>query len=110
MARGVEGVPRGIQTLARKLKRAQILLLAHEGKLDETICAGLHVGLATAERVRKRFVLKGLEAALNERPRLSTPWHLQPVHVFSTFGRLATYRSNRAAYQTGFRTPDEGSR
>ena len=57
------------KTSARKLKRAQILLLANEGKVDETICEGLHVGLATVERVRKRFVLEGLEAALNERPR-----------------------------------------
>lgn len=54
---------------ARKLKRAQILLLASEGKTDEIICEGLHVGLATVERIRKRFVLEGLTAALNERPR-----------------------------------------
>jgi transposase len=57
------------KTSARKLKRAQILLLANESKIDETICAGLHVGLATVERVRKRFVLEGLEVALNERHR-----------------------------------------
>jgi transposase len=57
------------KTSARKLKRAQILLLASEGKTDETICEGLHVGLATVERIRKRFVLEGLDAALNERPR-----------------------------------------
>lgn len=57
------------KTSARKLKRAQILLLADEGKMDEIICAGLHVGVATVERLRKRFVLEGLEAALNERPR-----------------------------------------
>lgn len=54
---------------ARKLKRAQILLLANEDKIDETICEALHVGLATVERIRKRFVLEGLDAALNERPR-----------------------------------------
>jgi transposase len=57
------------KTSARKLKRTQILLLASEGKRDEIICEGLHVGLATVERIRKRFVLEGLEAALNERPR-----------------------------------------
>lgn len=57
------------KTSARKLKRAQILLLANEDKSDETICVALHVGLATVERIRKRFVLEGLEAALNERPR-----------------------------------------
>ena len=54
------------KTSARKLKRAQILLLASEGKTDKLICEGLHVGLATVERIRKRFVLEGLDAALNE--------------------------------------------
>ena len=57
------------QTRARKLKRAQILLLADEGRKDETIAEVLHVGRATVERIRKRFVLEGLEVALNERPR-----------------------------------------
>ena len=57
------------QTAARKLKRAQILLLADEGRKDEAIAAVLHVGRATVERIRKRFVLEGLEAALSERPR-----------------------------------------
>jgi len=57
------------QALARKLKRAQILLLAAEDKKDDTIAEMLHVGRATVERIRKRFVLEGLEAALNERPR-----------------------------------------
>lgn len=54
---------------ARKIKRAQILLLANEGKKDETIVEMLHVGRATIERIRKRFVLEGMNAALNERPR-----------------------------------------
>ncbi len=57
------------QTAARKLKRAQILLLADEGRKDETIAEVLHVGRATVERIRKRFVLEGLNAAINERPR-----------------------------------------
>ena len=57
------------QASARKLKRAQILLLANEGKKDDTIAEMLHVGRATVERIRKRFVLEGLTTALNERPR-----------------------------------------
>jgi transposase len=57
------------QISARKLKRAQILLLADEGKKDEIIAEMLHVGRATVERIRKRFVLEGLTVALNERPR-----------------------------------------
>jgi transposase len=54
---------------ARKIKRAQILLLAHAGKKDETITEGLQVGVATVERIRRKFVEGGLEFALNEAPR-----------------------------------------
>jgi transposase len=54
---------------ARKVKRANILLLADEGKKDEEIAAVLHTSLSTIERTRKRCVFEGLEAALRERPR-----------------------------------------
>jgi transposase len=54
---------------ARKFKRAHILLLADEGKKDVEIAAVLKAGLRTVERTRKRCVLEGLLAALNERPR-----------------------------------------
>jgi transposase len=54
---------------ARKLTRAHILLQADAGEMDALTAAALHVGIATVERVRKRFVEEGLEAALNERPR-----------------------------------------
>ena len=53
----------------RKLKHAQILLKADAaasapGWGDERIAAALEVGTATVERVRRRFVMEGLEAAL----------------------------------------------
>jgi transposase len=54
---------------ARQLTRAHILLQADAGGIDTVIAAALHVGIATVERVRKRFVEEGLEAALHERPR-----------------------------------------
>lgn len=54
---------------ARKLTRAHILLQADAGGIDAAIAAALHVGIATVERIRKRFVEEGLEAALQERPR-----------------------------------------
>jgi transposase len=54
---------------ARKLTRAHILLHADEGSSDEAIAQALHVGRATVERIRKRFVEGNLEHALNERPR-----------------------------------------
>ena len=54
---------------ARKLNRARILLLADEGKSDPEIAEALHIGTATAQRTRQRFVEGNLEGALNERPR-----------------------------------------
>jgi hypothetical protein len=52
---------------ARKLARARILLKADAGWQDPDICMALDVGSATVERVRKRFVLEGLNPALNAR-------------------------------------------
>src|SRR5437762_2491403 len=57
------------QHAARKLTRARILLLAHEGQSDGAIAQALQAGRATIERTRKRFVEEGLEACLKERPR-----------------------------------------
>src|SRR5262245_20827984 len=54
---------------ARKLTRAHILLQADAGGADTAIATALHVGTATVERIRKRVVEEGLEAALRERPR-----------------------------------------
>jgi transposase len=54
---------------ARKLTRAHILLQADAHATDDTIATALHIGTATVERIRKRFVEGGLEAALTERPR-----------------------------------------
>ena len=54
---------------ARKLTRAHILLQADAGVSDKAIAAALHIGIATVERIRKRCVEEGLDAALSERPR-----------------------------------------
>ncbi len=53
---------------ARKLTHARILLKADDGWQDQTISRALDVGIASVERVRKRFVLEGLVSALNPRP------------------------------------------
>ena len=58
---------------ARKVSRVHILLAAHDGAHDAAIAAALHVGRATVERVRKRFVEHGLERALSELPRPGAP-------------------------------------
>ena len=54
---------------ARKLTRAHILLQADAHATDDRIAAALHIGTATVERTRKRFVEAGVDAALTERPR-----------------------------------------
>jgi transposase len=54
---------------ARRITRARILLLADEEKTDEEIVAALKSGVATVERIRKRFVEGNLEFALSEAPR-----------------------------------------
>jgi transposase len=60
------------KSAARKLSHARILLKADSseggaGWNDATISQALDVGTATVERVRKRFVEEGLEAALGRR-------------------------------------------
>ena len=54
---------------ARKLKRAQILLATDAGASDEAIAASVGVGGSTVYRIKRRFVLGNLEAALSEEPR-----------------------------------------
>ena len=54
---------------ARKIKRANILLLADVGKPDLEIAELLHTSLLTVHRTRHRFVEGGPEFALNELPR-----------------------------------------
>lgn len=80
---------------ARKLARAHILLLADEGRTDTAIAQALHVGRATVERVRKRFVEADLDAALSEQPRP---------------GRRALLDAKQEAYliATACSTPPEG--
>ncbi len=53
----------------RKLKRTQILLKARDGWTDQEIADALHVGLATSERTRKRYVEQGIEIALDGKKR-----------------------------------------
>jgi transposase len=54
---------------ARQMKRAMILLEANEGMSDPQIMKALSVSRPCVERLRKRFVMGGLEKALNEDPR-----------------------------------------
>ena len=57
------------QAKARTLTRARILLKADENWRDESISEALEVGVATVQRVRKRFVEEGLHALHNRKPQ-----------------------------------------
>ena len=65
----LQALTRKGEVRARKMKRAQVLLKAHQGATDATIMAALGVSRPMVERLRKRFVEGGLERALNEDPR-----------------------------------------
>ena len=54
---------------ARKIKRALALVKADEGMSDPKIAEALSISLSTVARLRKRFVVEGMDGALNERPR-----------------------------------------
>lgn len=58
---------------ARTIKRANILLLADQGKSDPEIVASLSTSLATVERTRQRFVEGNLSYALSEKRRSGRP-------------------------------------
>lgn len=58
---------------ARKINRARVLLLADEGKKDKEIMENVRVSDGMVETTRKKFVLGGLENAINEKPRPGQP-------------------------------------
>lgn len=63
----LEDLTRKGKASARKIKRAQILLLADEGQPDAAVSQALHVGESTILRIKRKFVLGGLETALKEK-------------------------------------------
>jgi transposase len=81
---------------ARKLAHARILLKAdtppgEHGAFDEDIAAAVEVSVATVERVRRRFVEEGLEAALVPKP--STAPHVTTLDGRGEARLLATIAS-----------------
>jgi hypothetical protein len=59
---------------ARKLTHVRILLMADgEDCLDEEIVSALGTSLRTVERVRRRFVTEGVDAAIDHKPQPPRP-------------------------------------
>ncbi|HEX8968758.1 MAG TPA: IS630 family transposase [Chloroflexota bacterium] len=67
--RELQSLVRKGRASARRITRARVLLLAAEDRPDDEVAAVLHTSRSTVERIRRRFVEHGLEAALSERPR-----------------------------------------
>lgn len=58
---------------ARTITRANILLMASESYPDNAIASSLRVNVSTVERTREKFVVGGLEYALEDRPHPPKP-------------------------------------
>jgi transposase len=86
----LRAVTRQGKPAARTVRRAQILLLADDGKTDERIAAVLHCGLSTVARTRQRFVEESLTAALADRPRPGAAPKLSPKQQAFTVALACT--------------------
>jgi transposase len=64
---GLEQLLEKKRVSALRRTRAMIMLRVDEGLTDEEVVDDLGVGVATVERIRKRAVLEGVEAALERR-------------------------------------------
>ena len=73
----LEHLVRSGRSASRKLTHARILLLADgvngAGHSDDEIVTALGTSLKTIARVRKRFVIEGIEAAIDHRPQPARP-------------------------------------
>ena len=65
-------VRKGKKTV-REVTRAQLLLLAHDGKENDEIAEILHINRDTVLRVKKRFIEWGLSRAIHDAPRPGQP-------------------------------------
>jgi len=77
---------RGGKPGARKMKRAQILLMAASGATDKEAARALHAGTSTVFRTRRRFDEGGLVHALSE-ASLSTVSLIEGVADHARLGR-----------------------
>jgi putative transposase len=61
---------------ARAIKRAQILLHSHTGKTPAQICEVVNTSVATVYLTRQHYRQGGVQAAIEEKPRLGQPRRL----------------------------------
>ncbi len=66
-------ISRSGKSSARRVVRARILLKSDIGETDQEISEALDVGVATIERVRRKFAAGGIEAAIESGPQPPRP-------------------------------------
>lgn len=74
------------KTSARVITRARILLKVADGANDSQIVDALGTSRATVERVRRRFAMEGLDAAIKDKPQKGRPRALsskQAAHLIA---------------------------
>jgi hypothetical protein len=74
----LEALTRSGKRSARTITRARVLLLTDQGDdgpgwADRRVVEALQCGHRTVERIRERFVTKGLDAALTHKPQERAP-------------------------------------
>ena len=87
---------------ARTITRANILLMASEGYSDSAIASTLRVNISTVERTREKFVVGGLEYAVEDRPHPPKPRKLdgnQEAFLVATACSAAPEGRNRWTMQ-----------
>jgi len=75
---------------ARKLTRANILLLANKGKQSDEVAMLLGVNRSTVAQVKKRYVENGLSFALEEKPRGGQPPKYTKEHEAEIIAQACT--------------------
>lgn len=87
---------------ARTITRANILLMASERYSDSAIASTLRVNISTVERTREKFVVGGLEYAVEDRPHPPKPRKLdgnQEAFLVATACSAAPEGRNRWTMQ-----------
>lgn len=77
-------------TKARKLTRANILLLANKGKYSDDIARLLDINRSTVAQVKKRYIEQGIAYALEEKARSGQPKKYTDTHEAEIIAQACT--------------------
>ena len=75
---------------ARRLTRVNILLLANKGKQSDEIAMLLSINRSTVAQVKKRYIEKGIDYSLEEKPRSGQPAKYTKKHVAEIIAQACT--------------------